>query len=112
MDTQATRDLVKASRAPLGQVGQIVLARYVEDFREQAQTTMLVKDVVPMQPTWRCKYTDGRGRCRGRVTEAAVIQHCVRRHQFTRIGDSNLEALLLCRRDCPNMFFMARLDQR
>ena len=109
MDSQSARDLVKASMAPLGPVGKIVLAQYLEDAREQAQATMLYREVAPMQPTWRCKNTDGRGRCRGRVTEAAVVQLCAR-HQFTRVGDTNA-AILLTRRDMPGLFSRARLGR-
>ena len=110
MDSQSARDLVKASRAPLGPVGKIVLSQYVEAAREQAQATMLYWEVAPMQPTWRCMNTDGRGRCRGRVSEAAVVQLCTR-HQFIRVGDNNVEAILLTRRDMPGLFSRARLGR-
>ena len=104
MDTDSTRALLCIGMGP---VGDIVLQHYVEDVRKRADETMFYKDVRPLCPLWRCKHTDKRGRCRGRVTKAAVVQHCLK-HQWKVFGDSNVEALMMFYRMCPDARRMGR----
>ena len=105
MDTDSARALVCAGS--MGPVGDILLQQYVEDVRKRADETMFHKDVRPLCPVWRCKHTDKRGRCRGRVTKAAVVQHCLK-HQWKLLGDNNVEALMMFYRMCPDGWRMGR----
>ena len=98
MDTNSARALVCAG---LGPVGDILLQQYVADLRKRSEETMFHEDVRPMCPVWRCKHVDKRGRCRGKVTKAAVIQHCLK-HQWKLLGDNNVEALMMFYRMFPN----------
>ena len=41
--------------------------------RARLTQLVLVRELIPMRPTWRCKHIDGRGRCRKKVTKDAVV---------------------------------------
>ena len=105
MDSHSSRALVCAES--MGPVGDIMLQQYVVDVRKRASWTMYYREVLPMCPVWRCKDTDKRGRCRGRVTKAAVVQHCLK-HQWKLLGDNNVEALMMFYRMCPDGRRMGR----
>eukprot|EP00973_Karenia_brevis_P092973 12414972-Karenia_brevis.AAC.1 len=69
----------------MGLVGHILLKQYrneVKTFVEPPNRPMpyflSVDDLQCVSPTGRCKARRGRGRCRGRVSEAACVQLCLR----------------------------------
>ena len=80
MDSKSASALVCAG---IGPVGDVILQQYVVDVRERVGKTNLPLRRVLMWPSWRCHRMEGSGRCRKRVSKAAVLQLCAK-HQCAR----------------------------
>ena len=68
MDRHSARALVCAG---LGPIGDVVVNQYVADVRERSTTRLFI-----MLPTSRCQDVGKYGRCRKKISKAAVVQRC------------------------------------
>jgi hypothetical protein len=78
MDPASVRALLCAAKCPLGRAGEQLIQDYVEGHRSRT-----LVDTAPEAPVDRCITKVGRGRCRNKVSEAALAQRCWK-HQPTR----------------------------
>ena len=62
-------------KCPLGELSELIVQAYIAEHREHT-----LVDTSLEEPTWRCIYEVGRGRCRKRVSSVALVQDCAK-HQ-------------------------------